>query len=262
MASAASTLLSAGGGNERFNDEAAAWDKNPFVHEASQAASEALLQRFPKLQAGGQGQLEVLEIGCGTGLLSHLIAPYAKRLVAIDAAEGMVDVLRTKLKSPDPSTPKNIVPIALLLEDPEDKGLPPASDGEPNGPRAKYDLVLSHLVLHHIPDLRGVLTTMLGCLKLGGLVALTDFEDFGPEAKRFHPKGKMAGVERHGIPREGMTKLMEDIGYKNVRVERGFTLEKRVEKFEGEFGDKGKSSDGKGETMEFPFVVCIGGRDS
>ena len=38
-------------GNERFNAEAAAWDSNPDVHKASDAALEALLQTFPELKA-------------------------------------------------------------------------------------------------------------------------------------------------------------------------------------------------------------------
>lgn len=265
MASAASTLASAGNGNERFNAEAAAWDSNPLVHEASRRACEALLQRFPKLQGSGQQQqLDVLEIGCGTGLLTFMISPRVKRIVAIDAAEGMIDVLKKKVESSELGTARNIVPLALLLEDPEDSRLPSeaASDGgnDLGTPRAKYDLILSHLVLHHIPDLRGVLRTMLGCLKPGGSVALTDFEDFGPEAKRFHPQAKMAGVERHGINRDSMTRVMEEVGYRNVRVERGFALDKKVEKFEGEFGSKGKSGEAQGETMNFPFVVCMGER--
>ncbi|ETN37130.1 uncharacterized protein HMPREF1541_08120 [Cyphellophora europaea CBS 101466] len=259
MASAASTLASAGHGNERFNAEAAAWDKNPMVHEASREACTALLQRFSKLeiQAPGQG-LDVLEIGCGTGLLSFNMAPFVRQIVAVDAAEGMIDVLKAKLQSPSPETPKNIVPLALLLEDPEDPHLPPATAGDASGPRLKYDLILSHLVLHHIPDLQGVLATMLGCLKPGGSVALTDFEDFGPEARRFHPKAKMAGVERHGIHPEEMTRLLAEVGFRNARVERAWAMQKQVETIEGEFGDKGKPEAGQGEVMNFPFVVCMG----
>jgi SAM-dependent methyltransferase len=160
------------------------------------------------------------------------MAPYVRRIVAIDAAEGMIEVLRGKLKQPD--APRNITPVAVLLEDPEDPHLPPATAGSgADGPRVKFDLILSHLVLHHIPDLKAVLTTMLGCLKPGGSVALTDFEDFGPEARRFHPHAKMAGVERHGINQEGMTMLMEEVGFKNVKVERAWAMKKQVEMYEG-----------------------------
>jgi len=257
MASAASNLH-AGGGNERFNHEAQNWDANPFVHAASEQAQKALLSRYLTLReslAPGEG-LDVLEIGCGTGLLSLLIAPYAQHVVAVDAAQGMIDVMQQKLNKPDAL--KNITPVCVLLENPEDTSLPPASPSNSHGPRKKFDLIISHLVLHHIPELRPVLETMLGCLKTGGSVALTDFEDFGPEARRFHPLKKMAGVERHGIHTKTMTKLMQDVGFVDVDVGPAWTMKKSVEKYEGEFEDRGRANAGEGEVMEFPFLVCYG----
>jgi 2-polyprenyl-3-methyl-5-hydroxy-6-metoxy-1,4-benzoquinol methylase len=213
MATASS--LPKGSGNDRFNAEAAAWDTNPLVHAASKKAFEAIRERFPDLRGTGESAakdgLDVLEIGCGTGLLSLLVAPHVRTVVAVDAAQGMINALQAKLEKP--GVPANVRPICVLLEDPEDRILPPAFQHDHGGrPRLKYDLILSHLVLHHIEDLESVLRTMLGCLKKGGSVALTDFEDFGPEAKRFHPKARMDGVERHGINREWMVGLMERVG--------------------------------------------------
>ena len=254
----ASSLKGAGQGNERFNDEAAAWDSNPFVHAMSLEAWKAIRTFVPHLFCGPGAESarpDVLEIGCGTGLLSLETAPAANRLVAVDAAQGMIDVLSSKLGQP--GAPNNVTPLAILLEDPEDQRLPPADDANPQGPRLKYDLITSHLVLHHIADLEGVLRTMLGCLKEGGTVALTDFEDFGPEARRFHPESKMEGVERHGINREWMAGLMREVGFKDVRVEVGWEHEKMVEKFPGEF--KGaKPGEGEGELMKFSYVICLG----
>ena len=212
MATASS--LPKGSGNDRFNAEASAWDTNPLVHKASKAAFDAIQARFLDLQNTGEavtkGGFDVLEIGCGTGLLSLLMAPHVRTIVAIDGAQGMVNVLKAKLDKPD--APQNVRPICVLLDDPEDRILPPAFQHDDGGPRLKYDLILSHLVLHHIEDLEGLLKTMLGCLKKGGSTALTDFEDFGPEAKRFHAKAKMEGVERHGINRKWMVGLMEEVG--------------------------------------------------
>jgi 2-polyprenyl-3-methyl-5-hydroxy-6-metoxy-1,4-benzoquinol methylase len=173
--------------NARFNAEAAAWDSNPFVHKRSLEAWDIIQQKSPAFQAPGATP-DILEIGCGIGLLTIPSSSRANRLVAIDAAAGMIDVLRTKLAAP--SSPANVTPLCLLLEDPEDPALPPADPRAPDGPRLKFDLVTSHLVLHHIADVEAVLRTMLGCLKPGGAVALTDFEDFGPEARRFHPRPK------------------------------------------------------------------------
>ena len=258
MASAASSLKDIDKANPRFNQEAAGWDRNPFVHTASKHALDALLVRYPALNQSNP-KLTNLEIGCGTGLLSFLISPYVKQVVAVDAADGMIEVLRQKLQRPE--APTNITPVAVLLEDPEDPALPDST--EPLQEKMKFDLITSHLVLHHIPDLQSVLQTMLGCLKPGGSVALTDFENFGPEAKRFHPRVKLEGVERHGIERKEMTELMKRVGFEAVDVEVGWVMEKKVERFEGEFGDKGHpgpGGQGEGETMKFPFVVCMGKR--
>ncbi|KAI7085607.1 hypothetical protein KC356_g5746 [Hortaea werneckii] len=261
MASAVSNLAAvkaSGGGNERFNHEAQSWDQRPFVHEASAEAAKAILRTCNTLKYQPK---QILEIGCGTGILSFLMAPHSERVVAIDAAEGMIEVLKTKMKKE--KSPKNILPIAVLLEDPEDAGLPPSDPAKPEGNRLKFDLITSHLVLHHIPELEPVLRTMLGCLCSGGKVMLTDFEDFGPEARRFHAASKMSGVERNGINATAMAQLMQDIGFINVKVQAEWEMRKLVEKYDGEFTkdeEFGKSGPGAGggEMMDFPFLVCYG----
>ena len=264
MATAASTLPRASSskasnsGNARFNNEAQSWDARPFVHAASRLASTAILSRLQSLPSAHHTP-QVLDLGCGTGILSFLLAPHVHRIVAVDAAEGMIDVLRQKLQRSD--APRNVLPLAILLEDPEDRALPLCDGNDGDGAtRQKFGLITSHLVLHHIPDLRAVLTTMLGCLAPGGRVMLTDFEDFGARAKRFHPAAKMAGVERHGIHAETMAELMRQVGFAEVDVRAAWTMSKKVEKFDGEFGDEGAPGPDQGETAEFPFVLCYGKR--
>ena len=252
MASAVANLRNAG--NARFNEEAKSWDSRPFVKEASWEAEKAIT---PNLKGPAWQAKQVLEIGCGTGILSFLIAPHVERLVAIDAADGMIDMLKQKLQHD--GAPKNILPVAVLLEDPEDPHLPPVDDAKPDGPRAKFDLILSHLVLHHIPDLESVLKTMIGCLAPHGRVMLTDFEDYGPEARRFHPESKMEGVARHGINATNMTESMKGVGFVNVNVAPRWTMKKTVERFPGEFGSAGQpQGDDQGEQKDIPFVVCYG----
>jgi len=255
MASAASSLKGLGG-NERFNQEATAWDSNPFVHQMSEEAWKALQKHVPNLESESDAEtLDVLEIGCGTGLLSFMVASKVREVVAVDAAEGMINVLKTKIES---SKIKNIVPVAVLLEDSEDSALPPADENAPEGSRRKYDLITSHLVLHHIPDLEPVLRTMYDCLKPGGRVALTDFEDFGPEAKRFHPESKMGGVERHGINAKWMVGLMQEVGFVDVDVKVAWNHEKRVERWAGEFTAGQPIGATQGEKMNFTYVLCMG----
>ena len=240
-------------GNERFNAEAAAWDSNPDVHTASSLALECILNHFPQLQNKESAPtFDVLEIGCGTGLLSFMIMSYVRSLTAVDQAQGMIDAFNVKL-SKNPSI-KNILPVCADLSDPDDPrvSIDPVTREE-DRPR-RFDLIISHLVLHHIPSLENILHTMHGCLKAGGWVALTDFEDFGQEARRFHPEAKMQGVMRHGIPRGEMEGMLKEAGFVDVNVEKGFEMDKWVEKTPGEGVIKGEG----GMKMIFPFLVCLG----
>lgn len=255
MASAASSLH-ASNGNERFNKEAAAWDANPFVHQMSDEAWKAIQKHVLYFQSDSS-KVDVLEIGCGTGLLSFQVATKVHEVVAVDAAQGMIDVLKQKVEK---NNVTNIRPVAVLLEDPEDPNMPAADTSKPDGPRKKFDLITSHLVLHHIPDLKTVLKTMLGCLKPGGMVALTDFEDFGPEAKRFHPLNKMGGVERHGINAKWIKGLMEEVGFVGVNVVVAWEHKKRVERWDGEFTPGQPIDTDQGELMNFSYVLCMGSK--
>jgi SAM-dependent methyltransferase len=142
----------------------------------------------------------------------------------------MINTLQAKLDAIDID---NIEPICMLLDDAND----PTLKGK------RFGLIISHLVLHHIPNLGAVVRTMFDCLKLGGRIALTDFERFGPESRKYHAESKMEGVERHGITKMEMECVMHDAGFDKVQVSQAFRLEKSVEP-EG--------------TMEFPFLICMG----
>ncbi len=76
----------------------------------------------------------------------------------------MIDVLSSKIAS-HPSI-KNITPKCALLEDPDDPILRVADAG--NGSR-RFDVIVCHLTLHHIPDLHGIFALMLALLKPGGM---------------------------------------------------------------------------------------------
>ncbi|KAL1887540.1 hypothetical protein Sste5346_010152 [Sporothrix stenoceras] len=254
-------------GNDRFSAQAAAWDRNPDVHRASESALQAILRARPDLVEGkgtaSTSGLDVLEIGCGTGLLTLRLAPYVRSIVAVDAAQGMIDALQHKLDGLNSDLKDQISPVCVLLEDPEDPALPPADATSTDAkaaktPRRKFDLAISHLVLHHIPDHPLLLKTLFGSLKSGGELALTDFENFGPEAKRFHPRGKMDGVEFHGIEAKLFAEQVRAAGFVSVDVRPAWTMEKAVERFPGDW-DAGKPQDtSQLETMSFPFLLCRG----
>src|SRR5438874_2009683 len=87
-------------GTSRFDAEAAAWDSNRTLHRASALALQSILHHCPQLQTRQSDShvgLDVLEIGCGTGLLSFMMAPHVRSLTAVDSSNGMIEAFKLKL---------------------------------------------------------------------------------------------------------------------------------------------------------------------
>jgi SAM-dependent methyltransferase len=182
-----------------------------------------------------------------------MLAPHVRSIIGVDTASGMINAFDTKLSS---LANPNLCAINHFLTHPDSPELQGACAAlatrrrEKSGPPYRFDLVVSHLTLHHIPSLAEIFATMHACLKPGGVVALTDYEDFGPEAIRFHPESKRPGVERHGIRMDEAQKVLVDAGFNEVKVERAFVLRKEVDAEEVEGRVRGD--------MDFPFLVCFG----
>jgi SAM-dependent methyltransferase len=167
----------------------------------------------------------------------------------------MLDAFNTKVASlPNPSS-ANLAAVNVLVQEADDPHIQGAAAAlaTRRGSTSletpyRFDLVVSHLTLHHVPDMPELLRTLHQCLKPGGRIALTDYEDFGPDAVPFHPKAKREGVERHGIKKSEMMEIIAGTGYNEVRVEEAFVLKKEIE-----------AEDGKpARESEFPFLICLG----
>lgn len=243
--------------NARFNAEAEAWDANEKHVESVEKAFEAIKRYVPAFADGSSKSLDVLEIGCGTGLLSFLLAPHVRSLVGVDTSDGMISAFNAKTAAlPDPGK-ANLAAVNVLVQEADDVHVQGAAAalatrrGESgHDVPYRFDLVISHLTLHHIPSMPAVFATLFQCLKPGGRLALTDYEDFGPEAVPFHPKSKREGVERHGIKKDEIEMIIDGTGFNEVRVERTFSLRKEIE-----------AEDGKpAREMDFPFLICLAQR--
>ncbi|CAI6310923.1 unnamed protein product [Periconia digitata] len=243
----------------RFDSEAATWDADEKHLDGVEKAFEAIKQHVPAFSAeGGDAKdLDVLEIGCGTGLLSFKLAPHVRSLIGVDTSSGMLATFSQKISAL--STTPNLAAVNVLVQDPDDKHLQAAAADlaarRPNGGneisasngKYRFDLVVSHLTLHHIPDMAALCGVLHKALRKGGCVALTDYEDFGNEARAFHPKAKWEGVERHGVRKDEIEMVMRAVGFEDVRIETPFVMQKKVE-----------GEDGSEVERDFPFLLCFG----
>lgn len=85
-----------------------------------------------------------MDVGCGTGLLSELVAGCVKEVVGVDVSKAMVEKLEEKLQNSD--FPKNVscVVADLTTEDPESLI------------NKKFDCIFSHMAFHHMPNIPGM----------------------------------------------------------------------------------------------------------
>lgn len=118
---------------------------------------------------------DVLECGCGTGLILERIKDHARKAVGIDLSPGMLALAKSRgLDVTEGSV------TALPFED------------------ASFDVTCSFKVLAHVPDIGRALSEMARVTRPGGVI-LAEFYNpwsFRGLAKRFGPAGKISDHTR------------------------------------------------------------------
>ncbi|HEV2530048.1 MAG TPA: class I SAM-dependent methyltransferase [Thermomicrobiales bacterium] len=109
----------------------------------------------------------VVDLGAGTGAFAFAIAPFCRRVVAVDVSEAMLEPLRVRIER---DGVVNVEPVHGGFLSYEHRGDPAA-------------FVYSRNALHHLPDFwKGVvLSRIASMLRPGGILRLVDLVyDFGP----------------------------------------------------------------------------------
>jgi len=179
------------GEKRNFDTAAKTWDENPgrvkMAHDVAKAIRDAV--RLTK-------DMDVLDFGCGTGLLTLQLHPFVRRVEGADSSQGMINVLVSKVHE---QGIKNVTAWHVDL----DKG--GVLDGQ-------YDLVVSSMTLHHVPDIQPLINQFAAILKPSGILAIADLDcDEG----KFHDSNE--GIFHFGFDRCAMQKHFERAGFEHVR---------------------------------------------
>jgi len=185
-----------------FDQEAADWDNPGRVKMAKNIG--AAIKNSVQISA----DMEVLDFGCGTGLLALELQPLVHGLTCVDSSAGMLQVLRSKIEERQLN---NIHPILLDVE----KG---------DQLSGAYDLVISSMTLHHIREIKPLLAQFQRILKPGGWLCLADLD---PDQGHFHGVNHNQGVFHFGFNRKLLGKDLEDAGF--IQVE--FSIAAEVIRF-------------------------------
>jgi tRNA (cmo5U34)-methyltransferase len=185
---------------KRFDDAAADWENNPQRVALACRVAEAIQQTIPL-----SGTMEVLEYGCGTGMVSRALSPHVAKIIAVDTSPQMLEVLHRK------ATEEKIGNIEPLVFDLTRKPLP----------NRHVDLVMSSMTLHHIPDFEALLQRFFAILKPGGYLAVADLVS---EDGSFHEDN--SGVAHHGINPKTVRTILQKNGGRNIGVQEIHAIEK------------------------------------
>jgi len=174
-----------------------------FAHKAKEYEKET--RRVDNVNNIANGILEeltytkdmhIMDFGSGTGLLTSKIAPYVKKITAIDMSQSMNDVLKAKI--PDYPCELEVIQLDLSKEIPEQR----------------FDSIISSMTIHHVEDIKKLFETFYTLLNTNGTIALADLEE---EDGTFHTTD--TGVYHFGFNKDWFLNIAKEAGFKNLKIQ-------------------------------------------
>jgi ArsR family transcriptional regulator len=134
------------------------------------------------------------DLGCGTGNISQCLAPFASRIIAVDASKEMLRAARENLAGQRHVELRHGTLEKLPIEN------------------AVLDVALLMLVLHHLPEPQRVLAEVARTLKSGGRLLILDMLPHEHEEYR-----QTMGHVWLGISEKQMTQWLHAAGFTSIR---------------------------------------------
>jgi 2-polyprenyl-3-methyl-5-hydroxy-6-metoxy-1,4-benzoquinol methylase len=139
-----------------WSARAATFDES-VGHEIFSESERRAWHRLTRRNLGeGQGR-RALDLACGTGVISHLMADMGFAVTGLDWSEAMLDRARAKAK-------KRGADIRFLMRDAERTGEDPAS----------YDAIITRHLVWTLVDVPAAFTEWFALLKPGGTLLIVD----------------------------------------------------------------------------------------
>ena len=192
-----------------FDERAKDWDSDPKKVERARAVADEIRKTIPLSR-----EMNALEYGCGTGLLSFALQEDLGHITLVDTSQGMLDVLAEKISA---AGAVNMHPVRLDLSV---DTLPPQ----------KYHITYSLMTMHHVHDTKDILNKFRILLEQGGYLLIADLDK---EDGSFHTDST-TDVHK-GFARNELQKLVEAAGFEDVKFTTAYTITKKVENEEKSF---------------------------
>ncbi len=188
---------------KNFDREAAQWDLNPGRIKLANDVADAIIR-----EAAPSRDMDVLDFGCGTGLVTLRLQPLVRTIIGADSSKGMLSVLEEKIRTQG-------ITNARARQADFEKG--EAIEGA-------FHLIVSSMTLHHVPDTAALFRQWRELLVQGGRIC---FADLDTENGSFH--GDNTGVFHFGFDRDYVKRLLWETGFHDIRDATATTVLREVE---------------------------------
>jgi len=171
-----------------FDEKSKDWDMNNIVRELSSAIGSSIIKHLPL-----HSEMDVMDFGAGTGLISSHIVPHVKKITAVDISESMLAELvsKSELKGKVEALCQDIILTPI---------------------QKQFDLIMSAMALHHVEHTDKLIQRFSEHLKSGAMIALADLDR---EDGSFHPIDTK-GVFHLGFERNSFKMILEKHGFQEI----------------------------------------------
>jgi cyclopropane fatty-acyl-phospholipid synthase-like methyltransferase len=181
-----------------FAHKSKSWDMNSRRVKNAQSIAKIIVKNI-KLDK----EMEIMDLGAGTGLLSFFIAPFVKKVIAVDNSPSMLKEFQNKC---DEFQCETEVVEKDLSVDTLDR---------------TFDGIISSMTIHHLEDILALFRKLYAMLDDGGFIAIADLDT---EDGSFHSDN--TGVFHHGFDREALQVIAEKAGFRDVKFDTASTISK------------------------------------
>ena len=175
-----------------FDREAAAWDQDPGRVKLANDVADAIIR-----ESGPNGTMDVLDFGCGTGLVTLRLQPLVRTITGADSSKGMLGVLEEKIRT------LGLPNVRTQYVDFE--------QGE--CVEGKFHLLISSMTLHHVPNTAVLFKQWYNLLLPGGVLAAADLD---AEDGSFHVDPDERAIVLQGFHRDELAARAAAAGFVDV----------------------------------------------
>ncbi len=174
-----------------FDKAAVSWDDEPRRVKLAGDLAGAIMREVKLTR-----DMDLLDFGCGTGLISLHLQPHVRSLLGVDTSAGMLEIFQGKIKE------RGITNVSAVLLD-------PAKETRIEG---SFHLVVSGMTMHHIADVGSLFKEFYRILLPGGRVSIADLDT---EDGSFH--SDKTGVMHFGFDRPQVASMLASAGFVEIR---------------------------------------------